>query len=148
VATTREIAEAFDQGMKYFNTFGGNPVSCEVGIAVLDEIAERGLQAHAAEVGARLKELLEEVASRRPEIGEVRGRGLYLGVDLVADPETREPDAALAARVAEQMKDEGVIAIPTGTHDNVLKLKPPLPFTAADAGRLAATLERVLGDRW
>ncbi|MBS1882125.1 MAG: aminotransferase class III-fold pyridoxal phosphate-dependent enzyme [Actinobacteria bacterium] len=148
VATTREIADAFDQGMKYFNTFGGNPVSCEVGIAVLDEIRDRDLQANAATVGGHFKERLLELAGRHAAIGDVRGRGLYLGIDIVGDPATREPDPRLASRIAEQMKDEGVIVIPTGTHDNVLKLKPPMVFTAADADRFAATLDRVLSDRW
>ncbi|MBS1677506.1 MAG: aminotransferase class III-fold pyridoxal phosphate-dependent enzyme [Actinobacteria bacterium] len=148
VVTTRAIADAFDQGMKYFNTFGGNPVACEVGMAVLDEIEGRDLQRHAAVVGAHFKAGLEGLAARHAAIGDVRGVGLYLGVDLVRDPETREPDKALAQRIGEQMKDEGVIVIPTGIHDNVLKLKPPLVFSEADADRFVATLDRVLSDRW
>ncbi|MBS1887615.1 MAG: aminotransferase class III-fold pyridoxal phosphate-dependent enzyme [Actinobacteria bacterium] len=148
VVTTREIADAFDQGMKYFNTFGGNPVSCEVGMAVLDEIRDRDLQHHAALVGAHFRAGLEGLAETHAAIGDVRGRGLYLGVDLVRDRDSREPDPALALRVAEQMKDEGAIVIPTGTHDNVLKLKPPMVFTEADADRFVATLDRVLSDRW
>jgi 4-aminobutyrate aminotransferase-like enzyme/Ser/Thr protein kinase RdoA (MazF antagonist) len=148
VVTSREIADAFDKGMKYFNTFGGNPVACEVGMAVLDEIEDRDLQRHAATVGAHFRDGLDGLAERHAAIGDVRGRGLYLGVDLVRDREMREPDRALALRVAEQMKDEGVIVIPTGTHDNVLKLKPPMVFSAADADRFVATLDRVLSDRW
>jgi 4-aminobutyrate aminotransferase-like enzyme len=148
VVTTRDIADAFDQGMKYFNTFGGNPVSCEVGMAVLDEIRDRDLQRHALDVGGYFRDRLEDLAVHHEAIGDVRGRGLYLGIDLVRDRGTREPDQALAARVGEQMKDEGVIVIPTGTHDNVLKIKPPMVFGRADADRFTDTLDRVLTDRW
>jgi 4-aminobutyrate aminotransferase-like enzyme/Ser/Thr protein kinase RdoA (MazF antagonist) len=148
VVTTREIADAFDQGMKYFNTFGGNPVSCEVGMAVLDEIRDRGLERNAAEVGDHFQARLRELGDRHAAIGDVRGQGLYLGVDLVRDRVTREPDKALAARVAEQMKDEGVIVIPTGTHDNVLKIKPPMVFSRADVDLFCDALDRVLTDGW
>jgi 4-aminobutyrate aminotransferase-like enzyme len=148
VATTREIADAFDTGMRYFNTFGGNPVSCEVGLAVLDEIEKGGLQEHAAEVGAYLLARLLELQKAHPEIGDVRGRGLYIGVDLVSDRATKGPDAPLARRVSEQMKDEGVIVVPTGTYENVLKVKPPMVFSRANADQLADTLDRVLRDRW
>lgn len=148
VATTREIATAFDTGMKYFNTFGGNPVSCEVGLAVLSEIRDRGLQQNAADVGSYFLARLGELRDAHPAIGDVRGRGLYIGIDLVTGPVDRTPDAALARRVSEQMKEEGVIVIPTGTADNVLKVKPPLVFTRANADQFVETLDRVLIDRW
>jgi 4-aminobutyrate aminotransferase-like enzyme len=148
VATTREIADAFDTGMKYFNTFGGNPVSCEVGLAVLDEIDRRGLQDHAADVGEYLLGRLRELQHAHAAIGDVRGRGLYIGIELVSDRGKKTPDAPLARRVSEQMKDEGVIVIPTGTHDNVLKVKPPLVFSRANADHFTETLDRVLRDRW
>lgn len=148
VVTSREIAQAFDQGMKYFNTFGGNPVSCEVGMAVLDEIEGRGLQDHALEVGLYFKERLVELQRSHAVIGDVRGKGLYLGLDLTTDPATREPDPELAKRVCEQMKDEGVIVIPTGVHDNVLKLKPPMVFSRRDVDLFCSVLDQVLTDRW
>jgi 4-aminobutyrate aminotransferase-like enzyme/Ser/Thr protein kinase RdoA (MazF antagonist) len=148
VVTTREIADAFDQGMKYFNTFGGNPVSCEVGMAVLDEIRERDLERNAAEVGDYFHARLRDLEDRHGAIGDVRGQGLYLGVDLVRDRATREPDSALASRIAEQMKNEGVIVIPTGTHDNVLKIKPPMVFSRADVDLFCDVLGRVLTDGW
>jgi 4-aminobutyrate aminotransferase-like enzyme len=148
VATTREIADAFDTGMKYFNTFGGNPVSCEVGLAVLDEIDRGGLQQHAADVGEYLRARLNGLQEAHPAIGDVRGRGLYIGVDLISDRSRKTPDAPLARRVSEQMKDEGVIVIPTGTHDNVLKVKPPMVFSRTDADHFTETLDRVLRDRW
>jgi 4-aminobutyrate aminotransferase-like enzyme len=148
VATTREIADAFDTGMKYFNTFGGNPVSCEVGLAVLDEIDRGGLQQHAADVGEYLRARLNGLQEAHPAIGDVRGRGLYIGVDLISDRSRKTPDAPLARRVSEQMKDEGVIVTPTGTHENVLKIKPPMVFSRANADRFTDTLARVLKDRW
>src|SRR6185437_8175761 len=109
-----------------FNTFGGNPVSCEVGLAVLDEIESRGLQRHAAEVGAYFLTSLQGLMDRHSLIGDVRGRGLYLGVELVRDRATLEPATHEAYLIAERMKDEGVIVYPTGVYDNVLKIKPPM----------------------
>jgi 4-aminobutyrate aminotransferase-like enzyme len=148
VATTREIATSFDRGMKYFNTFGGNPVSCEVGLAVLDEIRDRALQHNAAEVGAYFLDRLRRLQDNHAAIGDVRGRGLYIGVDLVSDRDDRTPDAALAERVSEQLKDEGVILIPTGIANNVLKIKPPMTFTREDVNQVVDTLDRVLADAW
>jgi 4-aminobutyrate aminotransferase-like enzyme/Ser/Thr protein kinase RdoA (MazF antagonist) len=148
VVTTRAIADEFDSGMKYFNTFGGNPVSCAIGTAVLDEIAERGLQRHAAKTGQHFKAVLDDVAARHELIGDVRGHGLYLGVDLVRDRRTKEPAGAEALHVSELMKDEGVLVYPTGAAGNVLKIKPPLTFTAADADLFGAVLDEVLGRAW
>ncbi len=148
VVTTREIADAFDTGMKYFNTFGGNPVSCAVGTAVLDEIAEEDLQARARATGAHFKEALLAVADRHEIIGDVRGRGMYLGVELVRDRATMEPAGAEAMWISELMKDEGVIVYPTGASNHVLKLKPPLTFTGQDADLFAAAFDEVLSRDW
>lgn len=148
VVTTREIAQAFDTGMKYFNTFGGNPVSCEVGLAVLNEIRDRRLQEHAADVGSYFLARLRNLARVHPAIGDVRGRGLYIGIDLISDGTAKTPDSLLARRVSEQMKDEGVIVVPTGAADNVLKIKPPMVFSSANADQFVDALDRVLRDRW
>jgi len=148
VVTTREIADEFDTGMKYFNTFGGNPVSCAIGLAVLDEIVEEGLQQHAAETGHHFKDVLEALAGRHELIGDVRGHGMYLGVELVRDRGTKEPAGAEALHVSELMKDEGVLVYPTGATGNVLKIKPPLTFTAEDADLFGTTLDEVLGCDW
>jgi 4-aminobutyrate aminotransferase-like enzyme len=148
VVTTREIAATFDTGMKYFNTFGGNPVSCEVGLAVLDEIESLGLQRRAAEVGAYFLTSLQGLMDRHPLIGDVRGRGLYLGVELVRDRATLEPATHEAYLIAERMKDEGVIVYPTGGYDNVLKLKPPMVFDRSHADLFVDTLDAVLTNRW
>ncbi len=148
VVTTREIAEAFGTGTKYFNTFGGNPVSCAVGTAVLDEIAAEDLQARAAGTGAYFREALSALAGRHEMIGDVRGRGMYLGVELVRDPMTREPAGSEAMWISELMKDEGVIVYPTGADNNVLKIKPPLTFTPADADLFTSALDEVLSRDW
>lgn len=148
VVTTRAIADAFDSGMKYFNTFGGNPVSCAIGEAVLDEIAERGLQAQAKTTGRHLRDALSALAQRHELIGDVRGRGLYLGVELVRDRSTREPATEEALVVSELMKDEGVLVYPTGLAGNILKIKPPLPFSPVDADLFATVLDETLERDW
>jgi 4-aminobutyrate aminotransferase-like enzyme/Ser/Thr protein kinase RdoA (MazF antagonist) len=148
VVTTREIADAFDTGMRYFNTFGGNPVSCAIGTAVLDEISEQGLQAHAAETGRVLKDRLDELAGRHALIGDVRAHGMYLGLELVRDRATKEPAAQEALLISELMKDEGVLVYPTGAAENVLKIKPPLAFTATDADLFTEVLDEVLTRDW
>lgn len=148
VVTTREIADSFDSGMKYFNTFGGNPVSCAIGSAVLDEIKERKLQSHAALTGAHLKENLVRLGHKHELIGDVRGRGLYLGVELVRNRSSKEPADVEALMVSELMKDEGIIVYPTGTYNNVLKIKPPLTFGVDDADLFAAVLDEVLTRDW
>jgi 4-aminobutyrate aminotransferase-like enzyme len=148
VVTTREIADAFDAGMKYFNTFGGNPVSCAIGTAVLDEIEEEGLQQHAAETGRHFKDALDPLAGKHELIGDVRGHGLYLGVELVRDRHTKEPATEEAMHLSELMKDEGVLVYPTGMANNILKIKPPLTFTAADAELFTSVLDDVLRRDW
>ncbi len=144
VVTTAEIAAAFDNGMEYFNTFGGNPVSCAIGSAVLDVIEDEGLRAHALEVGGFLLEGLRDLATRHASIGDVRGLGLFLGVQFVADRSTKAPDAALLARLVEFARGEGILFSSDGPQHDVLKLKPPLCFTREDAALVVACLERGL----
>lgn len=144
VVTTRGIAEAFANGMEFFSTYGGNPVSAAVGLAVLDVLHDEDLQAHALRVGTLLKEGLTSLMERHPAIGDVRGRGLFLGVELVADREVRAPDAAVARYVVGRMKERGILLSTDGPDDNVIKLKPPMPFSEGDAGRLVETLDQVL----
>jgi 4-aminobutyrate aminotransferase-like enzyme/Ser/Thr protein kinase RdoA (MazF antagonist) len=146
VVTTPEIAASFDTGMEYFNTFGGNPVSCAVGLAVLDVLRDERLQQHALEVGTRLKESLALLAERHPAVGDVRGRGLFLGIELVADADTRTPAADIARYIVERMKRHGILLSTDGPDDNVLKIKPPLPFSMDDADRLVGVLDTVLAE--
>ena len=129
VVTTPEVARSFANGMEYFNTFGGNPVSARVGLAVLDVIEDEGLQAHAARLGAQLLDGLSGLAARHEVIGDVRGHGLFVGVELVSDRSTKEPAGDVADRVADAMRDRGVLVSTDGPHHNVLKIKPPLVIT-------------------
>ncbi|HEX7119195.1 MAG TPA: aminotransferase class III-fold pyridoxal phosphate-dependent enzyme [Longimicrobiales bacterium] len=146
VVTTPEIAASFANGMEYFNTYGGNPVSCAVGLAVLDVIEAERLQQNARRVGGRLLDGLLALAERHALIGDVRGLGLYIGVELVLDRETLEPAARHAAYVVERLRDHGILLSTDGPLHNVLKIKPPLVVTEADADRLVETLDRVLGE--
>jgi 4-aminobutyrate aminotransferase-like enzyme len=146
VVTTPEIARSFANGMEYFNTFGGNPVSCAVGLAVLDVLEAEGLQQNAQRVGARLLGRLADAMQRHALIGDVRGRGLFIGIELVLDRDTREPAGAHSACVAERMRDLGILLSTDGPFHNVLKIKPPLVFTESDADRLVDTLVRVLAE--
>ncbi|MCP2620343.1 aminotransferase class III-fold pyridoxal phosphate-dependent enzyme, partial [Candidatus Aminicenantes bacterium AC-334-K16] len=146
VATTSEIAAAFANGMEYFNTFGGNPVSCAIGLAVLEVIEEEQLQAHARRLGERLQQGFRELQQKYPVIGDVRGSGLFLGVELIKDPATLEPAPELATTVVEALKEEGILFSTEGPFNNVLKIKPPLVITKEDADRVLETLERILKD--
>jgi len=146
VVTTREIADAFANGMEYFNTFGGNPVACAVGNAVLDVIEREALQANALAVGVHLFEGLQGIAQRHPIIGDVRGTGLYLGAEMVLDPETLTPAAVEADYVINRMRDHGILISTDGPLHNVLKLKPPMCFSHADAERFLTTLDGILGE--
>ncbi len=126
MVTTRAIAEAFDNGMEYFNTFGGNPVSAAVGLAVLDVIEEEGLRQNAVEVGSYLVDRLRAIEDDR--IVDVRGAGLFLGIQLV--------DAATTKAVVEYAKADHVLLSIDGPAHDVIKIKPPLVFTNEDADRL------------
>ena len=151
VVTTPEIAASFANGMEYFNTFGGNPVSCAIGLAVLDVIRDERLQERALRVGARLKDGLTLLKDRHPILGDVRGPGLFLGIELSLDRETRAPAAAQAAYVVERMKDHGILLSTDGPDHNVIKMKPPLAFGESDADRALAAYDRVLSEdfvRW
>ena len=148
VVTTRAIADAFDNGMKYFNTFAGNPVSCAVGMAVLDVIEDEGLQARAVDVGRHLKDRLTDLGSSHALIGDVRGQGLYVGVELVKDRGSKEPATTEAYRISERFKDEGVITYPNGQFDNILKLKPPMVFDHEHVDIFVDTFDLILRQGW
>ena len=147
VVTTAEIAQAFDNGMEFFATFGGNPVSCAVGLAVLDVLEEEGLRENAREVGDFLLDELRGLARVHPAIGDVRGLGFYLGVELVSDRESREPDAATLAAAIEAMRSSGVLMSTDGPDHNVLKFKPPLPFRRQDAELFLTAFDRALSSQ-
>jgi 4-aminobutyrate aminotransferase-like enzyme len=144
VVTTPDIAASFDNGMEFFSTFGGNTVSCAVGMSVLDVVADEELQVHAAQVGKHLLRRLGELRDRHALIGDVRGSGLFLGVELVADRQSLQPAGREASLVANRMRDHGVLLGTEGPYHNVLKIRPPMPFTAQDAELLIQTLDAAL----
>ncbi|TDD13215.1 aminotransferase class III-fold pyridoxal phosphate-dependent enzyme [Nonomuraea diastatica] len=144
VVTTPAIARAFQTGMEYFTTYGGNPVSCAAGLAVLDVRRDERLMAHAAQIGTYLTAGLTELSTHHPIIGDARGRGLFLGVDLVENRATKRPAAEAAARVVELAREDGMLLSRDGPHGNVLKIKPPLVLTRAEAETALATLDRTL----
>jgi 4-aminobutyrate aminotransferase-like enzyme len=144
VVTTAEIARSFDNGMEFFSTFGGNTVSCAVGLAVLEVVAAENLQGHAQVVGERLLAQLRGLQRRHALVGDVRGSGLFLGVELVTDRGTRAPATQAAASVVNRMRELGVLMGTEGPHHNVIKIRPPLPFTAQDSDVLAEALDTAL----
>jgi alanine-glyoxylate transaminase / (R)-3-amino-2-methylpropionate-pyruvate transaminase len=143
VTTRREIAEALTSRI-HFNTFGGNPVSMAAGLAVMDVIDEEGLQENARRVGARLLEGLRRLQSRHRLIGEVRGLGLMLGVELVADRETRAPAVLQTLEVLERTREMGVLVGKGGLEGNVLRIKPPMCITVEDAEFAVDVLDRAI----
>jgi 4-aminobutyrate aminotransferase-like enzyme/Ser/Thr protein kinase RdoA (MazF antagonist) len=144
VVTTRAIADSFDTGMEFFSTFGGNNVSCAIGLAVLDVLRDEQLQSHALRVGARMHAGLDALRDRHAIIGDVRGTGLFLGVELVRDPETLEPAGPEASFVANRMREMGVLLGTDGPHHNVVKIRPPMPFDEANADLLVDVFESAL----
>ncbi|HEU4825881.1 MAG TPA: aminotransferase class III-fold pyridoxal phosphate-dependent enzyme, partial [Dongiaceae bacterium] len=146
LVTTEEIAESFANGMEYFNTFGGNPVSCAVGLKVLEIIARDELPRNAASIGTDLLTRMRAVTDKYGVIGDVRGLGLMLGIDLVKDRRTKEPATERAGRVVERCRELGVLMGTDGPHDNVIKLRPALIFNKANADHLMQVLEQAFAD--
>ena len=144
VITTEAVADAFNNGMEYFNTFGGNPVSCAIGLAVLDVIHNERLQENALSVGNRIMDGLRGMMAEHLIIGDVRGLGLYIGAELVLDRETLEPAGYQASYIANRMKDHGILISTDGPLHNVLKIKPPMVFNEDNADRLVSTLDKIL----
>lgn len=141
VITTPEIADSFNNGMEFFSTFGGNTVSCAIGLAVLKVVQEEQLQQHALDVGNHLLEGLKELQRRHEIIREVRGSGLFVGVELINE---HEPATQQADKIVNRMRDEGILLGTDGPHHNVLKIRPPMPFSHADADLLLAVLGRAI----
>jgi 4-aminobutyrate aminotransferase-like enzyme len=146
VVTTPEIAASFNNGMEYFNTFGGNPVSCAVGTAVLDIIHDEQLQQNALHVGSYLLAGLRDLQIHYPLIGDVRGLGLFIGIELVRDPDTLEPAAAEASHLVNQMKERSILLSTDGPLHNVIKIKPPIILSQENADFLLSELNAVLGE--
>lgn len=141
VIATRAIADSFANGMEFFSTFGGNNVSCAIGLKVLEVVHEENLQAHALAVGERLLRGLRELQQQHEIIDDVRGSGLFIGVELMRD---LAPASTEATRVVNQMRERGILLGTDGPHHNVLKIRPPMPFSASDADLLLATFHETL----
>jgi 4-aminobutyrate aminotransferase-like enzyme/Ser/Thr protein kinase RdoA (MazF antagonist)/murein DD-endopeptidase MepM/ murein hydrolase activator NlpD len=146
VVTTPEIATSFANGMEFFSTFGGNPVACAAGLAVLDVLRDEQLQQNALEVGSRWIAALRSLQSKYPLLGDVRGSGLFLGLDLVNDRDSRAPATEQASYVVNRLRDLGILAGTDGPHQNVIKLRPPLIFSDSDAALFTSTLSRILAE--
>jgi 4-aminobutyrate aminotransferase-like enzyme/Ser/Thr protein kinase RdoA (MazF antagonist) len=144
VVTTPEIAASFANGMEFFSTFGGNPVACAAGLAVLDVLEDEHLQERALRVGNHWMARLKTLQDRHALIGDVRGSGLFLGIDLVRDRETREPATRAADYVVNRLRERGILAGTDGPHHNVIKLRPPLIFAESDADLFVKTLDSIL----
>jgi 4-aminobutyrate aminotransferase-like enzyme len=140
-----DLFDDFATRTRYFNTFGGNPVSCAAAMAVLDVLRDEGLMQKAATVGAYLRAGLCDLAGRFESIGDVRGDGLFIALEFVTDRASQTPDGALAARVVNAMRRRQVLISASGIHGNTLKIRPPLPFAIEHADivleALAASLE-------
>jgi 4-aminobutyrate aminotransferase-like enzyme len=144
VVARADLIEEFRARVMYFNTFGGNPVSCAVGKAVLDVLDREQLIDNAREVGTYVRAGLARLQQRHPMIGDIRGQGLWIGVELVRDRATKEPATEESHRTINLMKERGVLMGRIGQFDNVLKMRPPLPFSSANADLLLDTLDEVL----
>lgn len=146
VVTTPEIAASFDNGMEFFSTFGGNPVACAVGLAVLDVLEEERLQENALRVGQHWLAGLRALMAQFPLIGDVRGAGLFLGIELVRDRTSLEPADTEASYIVNRLRDYGILAGTDGPYHNVIKLRPPLIFTEREADFFNETLGGILNE--
>jgi len=144
VVCTDEIAEAFNNGMEFFSSFGGNPVSCAIGQAVLDVLAEEHLQQNAKKVGDYYMQKLTELQQNHECIGDVRGSGLFIGFEFVKDHITLEPDTELAQKVKNELREKFVLVSTDGPFDNVIKSKPPLCFSKENVDEVIQKLNEVL----
>ena len=141
VATSLEILTAFRKAFSYFNTFGGNPVSCAAANAVLDVLQFENLQSNAEVIGVYLRDGLKRLAGKHSIIGDVRGAGLAIGAELVSDQATKEPARKQADQLVNLLRQRGVLAGSNGISYNVLKIRPPMPFNQSDADVLLSALD-------
>ena len=147
VVTSEELSDEFNNGMEYFNSFGGNPVSCAIGLAVLNVIEEEELQKNALKVGNKLKSLLNELKSVHDIIGDVRGKGLFLGIEIIKDLATLEPYQKMTHKIVNEMRNKGILLSSDGPDHNVIKIKPPMVFNGANALFLVETLNKILSKK-
>lgn len=143
VVARPEIFERFGRDARYFNTFGGNPVSCAAALATLDVIQDEGLQANAARTGAYLRDKFREMARKHSWIGDVRGDGLFMGIELVKDQAAKTPATEETHRFVNLMREHRVLLSATGLRGNVIKLRPQLPFSLENTDQLMQAADEV-----
>jgi len=144
VVCTDEISKKFDNGMEFFSSFGGNPVSCRVANEVIYEIDRKKLQRNALKIGTFLKNELKSLSKKYPIIGNIRGKGLFIGVELV--DKDLNPETEKANYLVNRMKELGVLMSNDGLDKNVIKIKPPLIFSIKDSKKLIMLLEKVFSE--
>ena len=144
VVTTDEIARSFDNGMEFFSSFGGNPVSCAIGMAVLDVIEEEGLQDNALRTGNHFMQLLRQLMMKYEEIGDVRGHGLFIGVEFVTDRTSKIHNGKLAGLVKNMLRDRFILVSTDGPENNIIKMKPPLCFTVENANAVVEQMDKIM----
>jgi 4-aminobutyrate aminotransferase-like enzyme len=146
VVTSADIMHEFRTAVRYFNTFGGNPVSCAAAMAVMDVIESEGLMTRAADVGAYAKDAMQSLANKHEIIGDVRGKGMFFGAELVTDRATKTPATDYILRVIEELRNRGILLNKIGVHYNTLKIRPNLQFNRENTDQLIETLDAVLTD--
>ena len=146
VVTTKDFAEKFNNGMEYFNSFGGNPVSCAVGKAVLRALEEENMQQNANSIGKYLLQESKELQSEFSLIGEVRGKGLFIGIELIKNSSNLSPASKEAEEVVNKMKRKKILLSTDGPDHNVIKIKPPMIFNRQNADELVLKLSEGLSN--
>ena len=145
-AASKDLVDTFRAGTGYFNTFSSSPLQAAVGMAVLDEIERLDLLRNAVDVGGRLASELESRQPSHTEIGDVRGCGLFIGVEMIKDSNTKQPDAAAAGRLSNLLKNRGFLVSHAGKFDNVLKIRPPLVFSHQNADEFLIAFDACIGE--
>ena len=148
VVTTREIADAFNNGMEYFNTFGGNPVSCAIGLTVLDVIENEKLMENAKNVGDYFLTRLSKLQTEHRIIGDVRGYGLFLGIEFVEEDSPSVPNSRIARYIVERMRDHRILLSTDGPSNNVIKIKPPMVFTKQNVDQVIDSISEILSESY
>ena len=147
VVTTEAVSNSFSEGVEYFSSFGGNPVSCAIGLEVLKVLEDEKLQENAEKVGNYYISQLKELQTRYECIGDIRGSGLFLGIDIVKDRTTKEPDTLLANFIKNEFRNRKILLDTDGPFNNVIKTKPPLCFNKDDVDKVVNTLDEILKDK-
>ena len=143
VITTDEIAESFGKGVEFFSSFGGNPVSCAAGIAVLDVLEEEKLQENAKNVGNYYIRKLNELKKEFKSIGDVRGSGLFIGIEIIKE-NSKIPDTKLAQKIKNELRKNQILVGSDGPHDNVIKSKPPICYSKENVNEVICVFRSIL----